>query len=49
MKNYDAPVSYDVLNSENKWEQDMLRMSRRFSRKKMKTAKKPKKKITKKV
>lgn len=49
MKSSENHVTYDALNSENKWEQDMLRMSRRFSRKKMKLAKKTKKKVSKKV
>lgn len=44
MKNSDNHVTFDVLNSENKWDLEMLRVSRRFSRKKMKAAKKTVKK-----
>ncbi len=36
MKNSDNHVTFDILNSENKWDLEMLRVSRRFSRKKMK-------------
>ncbi|GEM_PF-4231934 len=40
MKNTDNHVLFDALNTEHKWDMDMLRISRRFSRKKMKASSK---------
>lgn len=34
MKNSDNHVTFDLLNSENRWDMEMLRVTRRFSRKK---------------